>query len=472
MKEEKNETKGDSDMRLTVETRYGKVRGVNCGSTRVFRGIPYAAAPVGNRRWKAPIEPAPFAGVFEADTFAPMSIQAAQNPDGSQIGFNYGKEFYSDSKFLPPMSEDCLYLNIWTPADAKPGDGLPVGFYIHGGAFIGGFGSEKEFDGEGFAQRGIILVTINYRLGALGFLAHPWLSAEEGSGGVSGNYGILDQIAALRWVYDNISAFGGEPSNITVFGQSAGCMSTQVLVSSDLTDHMIAKAILQSGVSCEANILLTPSLSEESDFGEKFVNMALRESGYREEDLSPEEGLKSLRSISPEKMLEIQGHFLEECFRDGSGLCLVPCVDGMVLKKSVREVYREGTMKKIPYMTGFVKNDIGQTPEDAAGGRAGVIEDECRRWSEKAAASAGCPTYMYAFLHDLPGDGSGAFHSSELWYMFETLGRCWRPMTDEDMKLADEMSDCWASFMKTGVPDPEKKSWEPYSEGAFVKEFL
>ncbi len=309
----------------TVETKYGKIAGVDCESYIVYRGIPYAKAPIGDLRWAAPQTPDNFNGVFIADKFSPICPQRKHDPDGPQMGFNYGKEFYADPEFLRDMSEDCLYLNIWTPNNASPTEKFPVAFYIHGGAFMGGYSSEEEFDGESYAKRGVILVTIAYRLGVLGFLAHPWLSKESPEK-ISGNYGILDQIAALKWVHENISAFGGDSSNITVFGQSAGCMSTQILVSSNLTDGMIHKAILQSGVTCEENILATPDLNEEMAYGEKFVQ------------LTGASTLEELRSIPYEKLLEYQDRYLAECFQQGLGFTLLPCVDGHVLNESVKDV--------------------------------------------------------------------------------------------------------------------------------------
>ncbi len=163
---------------MTIETKYGKIQGVDCGDYVVYRGVPYAKPPVGELRWKAPQEPEKFTGTFIADKFSAICPQREQNPEGPQIGFNYGKEFYSDNNYKRSMSEDCLYLNIWTPTKTEKGDKLPVAFYIHGGAFMGGYSSEQEFDGQAYAQKGIILVTIGYRLGVFGFLAHQWLSEE------------------------------------------------------------------------------------------------------------------------------------------------------------------------------------------------------------------------------------------------------------------------------------------------------
>lgn len=442
-----------------IETRYGKVAGVECENYIVYRGIPYAKPPVGELRWKAPVEPDNFEDTYIADKFSAICPQNKHDPDGPHMGFNYGKEFYSDSNYEREMSEDCLYLNIWTPSNASKNDKLPVAFYIHGGAFMGGYSSEQEFDGKAYAEQGVILVTIGYRLGIFGFLAHPLLS-QESPNGVSGNYGILDQIAALKWVYENIENFGGDPENITVFGQSAGCMSSQVLVSSELTGNMISKAILQSGVSCEDDFLYTPTLEDEMTFGERFVKVAGAST------------MKELRAIPTAKLMEYQNQFVDECFKSGDGLVLVPCVDGYLLNDTVRNIYQKGEMKKIPYIAGFVEDDLGRTDADREANRAGVIEDECKKWALKASEVSGKPAYVYSFAHHMPGDDCEAFHSAELWYMFGTYGRCWRPMTDADVKLSEEMVRYWSTFMKTGHPIIEDSVWEPYVEQAkYIKVF-
>ena len=436
----------------TVNTKYGNIAGVDCGNYVVYRGIPYAKAPIGSLRWKAPEDPDKFEGTFMADKFAAKCPQFEQDPAGPQMGFNYGNEFYSKEEFKRPMSEDCLYLNIWTPANCTKASALPVAFYIHGGAFMSGYSSEEEFDGESYADKGVILVTIGYRLGVFGFLAHEWLS-QENQNGISGNYGILDQIKALEWVYENISAFGGNPDNITVFGQSAGSMSTQVLVSSDLTKNMISKAILQSGISCESDFLITPNLKEEMGYGKNFV------------ELTGASSISELRALSTEELMKCQDKFMLDCFQKGLGFVFVPTVDGYLLSKSVKEVYDKGLMKKIPYITGFVGNDIGQTEDDAKANKPGVIEDECKKWAIKAEDATGEPVFVYSFEYNLPGDDSGPFHSSELWYTFGTYKRSWRPMGEHDAKLSEDMVSYWTNFMKYGKPSKDENEW-----GAYTKE--
>lgn len=273
-----------------TKTKYGQVHGVQKDGYTVFCGVPYAKPPVGEKRFCPPEEPACWEGVYKADHFGCVCPQTEHEPDSF-----YGKEFYLDPEFGMKQSEDCLYLNIWTPANTVD-EKLPVAFWIHGGAFMHGFSHESEFDGAAYCERGVILVTINYRLGAFGFLAHPWLSEESGVGR-SGNYAILDQIAALKWVKENIAAFGGDPENITVFGQSAGCMSVQTLVSSPLTENWISKAIFQSAGGYDTGLNRDMPLSEAETIGQEFV------------ELSGAKSLEELRAIPAEKIVELQEEF-------------------------------------------------------------------------------------------------------------------------------------------------------------------
>ena len=445
-------------MNKTVKTNYGRISGIGMKGYTVYRGIPYAQAPTGELRWKRPVAVEPWDGVYRADMFRSMCPQRLADPE-TPWGAGYHKEFYADPKYIPPMSEDCLYLNLWVPDCADEHSALPVAFYIHGGGFAGGYGSEMEFDGEAFCRKNVILVTINYRTGIFGFLAHPWLDAENEEG-ISGNYGTLDQIAALTWVYENIAFFGGDPHNITVFGQSAGSMSTQVLISSALSKKMIAKAILQSGISCTGDILYAPTLEEEEDIGRDFAQIAGASS------------LDELRQISWEGLLEYKDRLDHSCMMKlNDPLVLVPNADGYVLEKTVKEIWKEGGMAAIPTMAGVTMEDLGSTPELVRKGEFGPLLDECRRWSFQCQESHQIPSYLYTFAHALPGDewGANAFHSSELWYVMGTLGRCWRPMEQADYDLSEEMVTAWTNFMKTGKPEP---NWEPCTrENPYIRAF-
>ena len=447
-------------MSKVITTKYGKLEGVENKSYTVFKGVPYAKAPVGELRWKAPQEPEKWEGVRKADHFANIAVQDV--PNGKEPwGALYYKEFYADPNFVPEMSEDCLYINIWVPNDAL-GDTtkkLPVAFWIHGGGFGGGYSSEMEFDGEKYAEKGVILVTVEYRVNVFGYLAHPWLSAENDKN-ISGNYGCLDQVAALKWVYENIEAFGGDKDNITVFGQSAGSMSTQVLVSSPLTEGMISKAIMQSGISCEEEILATPTLKQEEEYGQMFV------------EISGCKSLEELRALSWEKVMEYYRILNGKFFESGLGIVIVPNADGYLLPKTVKQTWKDGEMKKIPYMCGVVTADLGATPEKVEKDEPGILMDECQRWSLKCEDVYGEASYLYHFARKLPGDDAGSFHSAEIWYMFGTLDRCWRPMEEKDHEISNQMVDYWTDFMKNGTPDKSGESWKPYSkDNKFVKMF-
>ena len=441
-----------------IMTEYGLIDGCIMDGYTVYKGIPYAKPPVGERRFKAPEKPDPWEGIYHADKFADIPIQELPKPDMPVTGRFY-KEFYSNKDFIPEMSEDCLYLNIWTPNDAEEKK-LPVAFWIHGGGFGGGYSSELEFDGEAFCKKDVILVTVEYRCNIFGFLAHPWLDAEN-ERGISGNYGIFDQIAALEWVYNNIGAFGGDPHNITIFGQSAGSMSTQILISSELTKDMPAKAILQSGITCQDEFLYTPTLVEEEEIGKRMV------------ELSGAKNLEELRSMPAEQLFAAKCRFDEEAWKMGKGLVVVPNADGYLLKAPVGDIWNEGKMKQIPYMLGSVTDDLGAEPEKVALDLPGKLHEENILFSKKAEEVSGQPGYIYFFSRRPPGDDWGAFHSCELWYMFGTLGRCWRPMEEHDYKLSEEMVTCWTNFMKTGCPESEETSeWKPYTKDReFIKEF-
>ncbi len=454
-------------MEIQIRIKKGILEGTDCGSCMVFRGVPYAKPPIGELRWKPPMETEPWEGVKKAERFGNIAIQTL--PTGKEPwGQGYYKEFYSDPSYIPPMSEDCLYLNIWAPKKETDSQAdirkrrAPVAFWIHGGGFSGGYSSEIEFDGEACCEKGVILVTVEYRVNVFGFLAHPWLSAEDPHS-ASGNYGILDQIAALKWVRENIASFGGDPENITVFGQSAGSMSAQVLVSSDLTRGMVAKAILQSGITCQTGPMYPLSLKEAEEYGKLFADSLQAGS------------LEELRALPARKIKETGEKWSGRLRAFGKGLLPQPNIDGYVLEKFVGDVWREGKMHPIPYLCGAVNSDLLSEPEEVKAKKPGALIAQCGAWSEKCGEIYGKPAYVYFFAHELPGDewGAEAFHSSELWYMMGTLARCWRPMGEDDRRLSREMVECWTDFMKTGNPDPQgDKNWRPYEkEEKFIKVF-
>lgn len=420
----------------TLKVEGGEISGVpgTDAGMAIYKGIPYAAPPTGSLRWRKPQPVEPWQGVRKCDTWGAASLQGDHTP-----GTFYWKEFYQEGD--PVRSEDCLYLNVWTPAAGKDAK-LPVIMWIHGGGYLAGYGYETEFDGTAFNRHGVILVTINYRLGMLGFLSHPLLTAEnEGKG--SGNYGLFDQVAALRWVRNNISQFGGDPDNITIMGQSAGAGSVQSLVSSPLTKGMIRRAIIQSGGGL-SGIIAPKSLAEAEKAGKGMWD----ESGVN--------SLDEMRQYPSDKFGELMMKYMmkQQTF---TGLPFGPCVDGELLPQNFDDCARSGNEHDISYLIGYTSEDImPDIMHRAAVDWSLLLEDQARR-----------PAYVYCFSRDLPGedmpnpgagtfgDMKGAFHSAELWYMFGTLDRCWRPMTDADRALSARMVSYWTNFARTGNPNGE-----------------
>lgn len=421
----------------------GRVEGIPTETEGVvlYKGIPYAASPVGELRWKAPQPVKPWQGVLKCDKWGPASLQG-----GSGEGSFYWREFYQGG--APQMSEDCLYLNVWKPAEAKMGDKLPVMVWIHGGAYQNGYGHEVEFDGSEYARRGVILVTLNYRLGVCGFLAHPLLSEESGQG--SGNFGLLDQLAALKWVQRNIEAFGGDAGCVTLFGQSAGAGSVQSLVSSPLAKGLIHRAIIQSGGGL-GGIITAKSLADAEAMGQGMVD----EAGCTT--------LQEMRTLPAERFQEALMAYYRKQKAPFIGLPWGPVIDGYLLTDTLNNVAYRGEALDIPYLIGYCSEDIApETMRQSAVGWSLLQERLGRR-----------PAYVYQFCRDLPGedmpspqggfgDMKGAFHSAELWYVFGTLGRCWRPMTPGDYALSHRMVDYWTQFARTGDPNGEGlPRWNP-----------
>lgn len=427
-------------MRTIRNTRYGKIQGIDCTEYIKYLGIPFARPPVGALRFEEPQAPDSWDGILVADHFREKAIQ----PELENLPL-WGREFYGDPDYQVAPSEDCLYLNIWTPAnacekEAKVGnEKFPVAVWIHGGAFKNGYASEMEFDGEGYAGRGVILVTIAYRCNVFGFLPTP-------GEGHRANLGLQDQIMALKWVQENISAFGGDPENVTLFGQSAGAMSAMILCNSPLTKGLFHKVIFQSGAGyrSELNRSMEPRLQKQI---------------YAEL-------LEACRCRSLEELKQVPAMTLYQAYEQTKTMqeiqILTPCVDGYVLPEGVDASIAEGRMHLLPCLMGANKDDLWmQTP-----GRdvpEGDLWEGMLRLADILKERQNAP-YLYYFAHALPGSEDGAFHSAELWYTFGTLNRCWRPMGRADQELAEELQDRWANFMKYGSPDRRKgqTDWLPY----------
>jgi len=467
---------------LQAATESGPVIGTHSGNPEitVFRGIPYAAPPTGKLRWAPPQQAEPWKEPYHAYAFRDIPMQVEERHPF------YSNEFYRCRK---PMSEDCLYLNIWTPAESS-GAGLPVMFFMHGGGFKSGYSHEITFDGDGLAQQGVILVTIEYRLGSLGFLAHPACVC-EGDRHARGNFGTLDQIFALKWVKNNIAAFGGDPDNITVFGQSAGAMSVENLITSPLSKECVAKAIMQSAggyVSEKYCAIRMLRFEDAAAYGEKFFAFL---------------GCKSLeeaRACPADKLVEQERIFTETIC---PGFFFAPIVDRYSQVMPVSEAVKQYCYADVPCMLGatnfengaatylpagdreaflqFVDSRFGtegdaflkligfeENPEKAMleGGWDDLLKPGIFAWADHAARRPErSKTYLYHFTRKLPGgDGAGAYHSSELWYVFQTVQRCWRELTGVDYDLSRAMVKYWSNFAKTGDPNGDRlPQWTPYT---------
>lgn len=415
----------------TVKTKYGIIQGVVENGYTIFKGIPYAKPPIRELRFKSPKEPEGWNGVYYADTFPPACMQTPPPEDDF-----YYKEFNSPVNF----SEDSLYLNVWTPAKSAA-NMLPVAVWLYGGALLSGYCAEKEFDGTEYAKRGVILVTVNYRLGLFGFMCHPWLAEENN--GHCGNYGVLDQLAALKWVKENIKAFGGDPDNVTLFGQSSGSLTSQTLMLSPLSKGLFNKCIFQSGAGYDNGFCKNRKQEEYYDIGERAV------------ELSGVKSLAELREIPADRLVEISNELIGYACRLDKGLGYEPVIDNYLLVGDSEHNLKVGNFPDIPIILGSTANDIC-TPEDKTiPMEESLLHNGCINWCKHQIELGYTPSYVYYFNHRLPGDASGAFHSSELWYMFGTLDRCWRPFTDKDRHLSEKMLDYWCNFIKTGDPNGE-----------------
>ena len=427
----------------TITVTGGKLQGVPSvkEGVTVFKGIPYAAPPMGELRWQEPQPAQAWEGVKTCDKFGPIEWQPGNAP-----GTFYGDEFYWEG--TPEQSEDCLYLNVWAPTKAvgHPASKLPVAMWIHGGAFLNGYGYEVTMDGDEWAARDVILVTINYRLGTFGFLSHPELTEEQGQ---SGNYGLMDQIAALRWVRDNIAQFGGDPSNITVFGQSAGAMSVKNLLISPLSKDLLAKAIIQSGGGLSTRGLSPAAGVPQSHYDELGRDM-METAGLN--------SLSEMRAASASDIEDVTGKYVAA---GKKWVLLSPHIDGYSLVKTFDDALFDGSMAGVPIMIGYNKDDMASL--------AGASVDRFCSVRD----SLGFPVFEYEFLRELPTDdahpasAAGAFHSAELWYMFGTLHRSWRPFTEDDDDLSARMLDAWTSFCRSGNP-----GWQAYKHDAPFKQLF
>ncbi len=442
-----------------VKTNAGMVSGTTDaeGDVHIFKGIPFAAPPVGELRWKAPQAVQTWGGVKKCDAFSASPVQNKPTPF-----MMYTPEFLIPPE---PISEDCLYLNVWTAAKSVK-EKRPVIVWIYGGGFVSGGSACAIYDGESLAKKGVVFVSVNYRVGVFGFLAHPELS-KESNGKASGNFAFLDQIAALQWVKKNITAFGGDPDRVTIAGQSAGSFSVNALMASPVAKGLFQRAIGESGAMFSADgRALTLKAAEEN--GEKFMEAVHANS------------IEEMRKMSAEDLQKASGSF-------SSG----PVIDGYVLPANVYSIFDGSKQNDVPLLTGwngdegfsfgkdpspdeykanalkqygdlageFLKIFPGNTPEEIkksafASGRDNIFSWQAYTWARMQSSKGKNKAYLYQFNHISPGEEKyGAFHTSEVPYALHTLHEWNELWTDDDKKLEDIISSYWVNFAATGNPN-------------------
>lgn len=464
-----------------VDAPAGELRGTSEAGLRVFRGIPFAKPPVGPLRWRAPEKLPRWDGVRDATAFGAACFQPKPQLSG----------IYAPAAPLP-MSEDCLTLNIWAPAKAM---NAPVFFWIHGGALTTGSSREAMYDGTKLAERGVVVVSVNYRLGVLGWFAHPELSAEQG--GISGNYGLLDQIQALHWVRDNISSFGGDPANVTIAGESAGALSVMYLMASPPARGLFAKAISESGY------MISTPVQKQAAYGAPSAEQA----GVALAAALKAPDLAALRAMDPAALTEA-------AVKAGYGPW--GAVDGKVLPDQLVNVFGQGKQAPVPLLVGFNQGEIRSlkvlAPPAPASAQAyeekiraayrdladdflklypssdmpeailAATRDGLYGWTAERMArnqeAIGQPAYLYLWDHGYPAaDDAGlhAFHASELPFVFGTfgaVGKDWPkiPNTAEQTAMSDALADYWTSFAKNGKPvAAHAADWPRYDRtGAYM----
>ena len=458
---------------LSVKTEQGKVHGktINDGKVNAFLGLPYAAPPVGDLRWKAPQPPAKWKGERDATAFGAHCAQTRVFDD----------MIFQDAG----PSEDCLFLNVYAPADAPSKAKLPVMFWIHGGGYAGGGSSEPRHNGDFLPLKGVVLVTINYRLGVFGFLATKEMADE--SGGSAGNYGLMDMVAALQWVKANIKEFGGDPDNVTIFGESAGSAAVSTLFASPMARGLFQKGIGESGGALGTGVLGQDTLeAREKKDGDWMTAVGAA-------------SLKDLRAMPTDKVLAAT--------RSRGMVGFGPDVDGKFLVEPVAATYAAGTQAHVPLLAGWNRDEgsfmavgmtsdkwqalaakqyaersaefltlyPGGTDEQAAlsardyGGDS-FIAFSTWKWLEAHRKTGESPVYRYHFELPAPPSkfhpGSFVFHSDDIEYVFGTLatrpGATWRP---EDWKLSDQFMSYWTNFAKNGDPNgPGLPEWPKYGK--------
>jgi para-nitrobenzyl esterase len=468
----------------------GRVQGTAADGVESFKGIPYATPPVGALRWTAPQPPASWNGTLDAKAFKP---DCAQQPFPFDAAPSTGG-----------FSEDCLYLNVWRPAGG--GSKLPVMVWIHGGGFVNGGSSPAIYDGTKFAQKGVILVSLNYRLGRFGFFAFPALTAENPKG-PQANYGYMDQIAALKWVKANIAAFGGDPDNVTVFGESAGGGSVHMLLSSPLAAGLFNKAIIESGGG-RGNLMGERHVSEDRPGMPSAETIGVNFAKANGIDGTGADALAKLRALPTDKVVAGLG-MMSMMQSSGPPTYAGPVVDGQIVTRSPEESYKGDFQSKVPLMIGANDADIGfgsAKTIDEAMAAFGADKDkavlaydpaktgdahvviwsvamdrmmvEPARFTAGEFARQGLAAYEYRFAYVSPFSANqlanspmagftikGAQHASEIPYVFDTVSAAFSGnVTPADQAMADAANSYWVNFAKTGNPNGASlPAWPAYS---------
>ena len=470
-------------LRIT-NTENGLVRGLPAADPRItsFKGIPFAAPPISENRWRAPQPAENWEGVRNCFEFAPISVQ-----DTPGIGDDiYCREWNVDPDI--PMSEDCLYLNVWTNAKST-NERKPVLVWFFGGAFQWGYTAEMEFDGERLARRDIVVVTVNYRLGALGFLCHPQLTKEQPDAPC--NFGCLDQQAGLRWVRRNIANFGGDPDNITIAGQSAGGASV-----------MAQRACMDNKGDFKRAVVMSGMFGSPYVVNEFFLPQSPEQAGKKGERLFEYLGVSTLEEARKLDADYIRSKYSE--LRNNGEMFFTIVQDGKFCTQDPMKAFKEGNRIRVPVMGGntgdefmeFIHaaydDELAIKANEYFGSRAEefLALPEARIRTDLGYSPVSSPElgikdaflgenkldspqncYYYRFISDIPGDdNAGTFHSVDLWFFFETLAKCTRPFVGRHYDLARQMCDYWANFIKTGDPNGfdingnKLSQWKPYTD--------
>lgn len=469
-------------LRIT-NTENGKIRGLPAADPRVtvFKGIPFAAPPVGKYRWRAPQPCTNWDGILNANEFAPISVQ-----DTPGLGTDiYCREWHVDPEI--PMSEDCLYLNIWTNAKTSS-EKQPVLVWFFGGALQWGYTAEMEFDGERLARRGIVVVSVNYRLGALGFLAHPEITAEQPD--TPGNFGNLDQQAGLKWVTRNIAAFGGDPKNICIAGQSAGGFSVSAQLACRDNKGLFQKALIMSGLfrspymkdSFTIPKTLEQAEKEGTDFF-AFLGVKTLTEARALDALYIRDSYAEYAKTHPRFAIILDGKF---CTMDPIQVILqnrhiqvpvmagntadefpscIPAASEQELEQQALKIFKNKADRFLNFEETHCRNDQGYAP---VSGIEHAVKAAFLAIGDSAESS---PCYYYRFDPEIPGDDKpGSFHSVDLWFFFETLAKCSRPFRGKHYDLARQMCNYWANFIRSGNPNgkdddgSDMQYWEPYTD--------